>query len=110
MATNAERAERGLTDDMQNLEMSGVPRPAHVSIQDASPGGDLSLRSLRAHYGHLSRHKEYDARCGLCSQGLERAVASREEKLVQRGRDEVAESHGADEERSTTFAPSDRTR
>ncbi len=110
MADNA----RGIPQDLsnangvQNVELLGVSGQADGPVHNESRGRRLSLRAVLFHDNHLQAGHRSAEKCGICSKGLEGALAPSEESRPPRGGDEVVEGGRADQKDAAASSPSDR--
>lgn len=103
MVQNTERTTPGNGNDMQDMEVQGVPGPGQSQSRDG--GGDryLNTRTLLSHYRHLQgRGRLSLTGCPVCVNGLEGALIPIEEKKPE---PVVVPSDRADEGKTDSHAP-----
>ena len=82
-----------------------MQRQAEGAVQGESGGRMLSFRAVRVHDRHLQAGRVNQPSCGICSSGLEGAMAEAAWQPIVEA--PVVTSDGGDEERDTASPPSD---
>ena len=104
MVDPQDRRNSSDADYVQDVGVRRVPRPPKGPVPLASRDGVLRFGAVRIHNAHLQSGKLTRDACGVCSEGLEGAVAAPPKVEEPAKADEVAEG-GGDHEEGDTSSP-----
>ena len=108
MVNDRRSPDSGPANNVQDVEVPGVPRSPQSPVYDASRVRNLNFRAVRSHYLHIQNGNRKGPRCSVCSQGLEGALEKVEKKRPPTA--PVAEGAGTDEEGPTPPARDSRSK